>query len=320
MRKYIGLAILTFFSLYLYINTLFNLWVTQKVFFAVFIIFGVGLYLRLAIVFKDTRAIKKQIPLKSRNLQGDFVMTFIGAMLTYGLSIELGLGAVLASGIIGVFAALFMPKYAVAIFCGSFVGMSSVELLTLLPFTFASLVSATIFVFAKEVFNGYGGKLGTIALSSALIVTIVFREEYLEGAIFDVAQALSIVAVSAVAAFITYVMSIRLLQGPVLSSAFIGVLAGGFFPIFFTELGPTLAVVAFGASFVGMSSKKIMPHEGVILIAGVLFGLIFVFSAPYFGGAGGKLGTIAFLSVLMVSGLYHFLKALEDRKKCENSA
>jgi hypothetical protein len=37
-------------------------------------------------------------------------------------------------------------------------------------------------------------------------------------------------------------------------------------------------------------------------VAGLFIGVIFVYSAPVFGGVGGKLGTIAFGSIMAVYG------------------
>jgi len=41
-------------------------------------------------------------------------------------------------------------------------------------------------------------------------------------------------------------------------------------------------------------------------IAGVICALVFMFTSPYLGGAGGKLGTIAFGTVIALKGMIDF--------------
>ena len=53
--------------------------------------------------------------------------------------------------------------------------------------------------------------------------------------------------------------------------------------------------------FVGMSSAVIVPSVGFILAAGILAGVIYILSKNIFLGMGGKLGTMAFGGVLLVS-------------------
>ncbi len=305
MRKYVGFSVLTFFALILFASTLINLWRVHVVLFFLFWpVIALAVY-RIIVHGREVHAeIKTSYTIKSKHAFLDFAFTFVGAYLTYLLSIQLGLGGVLASGLIGVVAALFVKPYAVAIFCGSFLGMSSAELLDPILFVFAALVASTIFVLAKDVFNGFGGKLGTIALSSALITVVFVRQPFLDGPVFDDVEMVLIMVFSMVGALLTFVLNIRFNQGPVMASGLVGVLAGVLLPQAFEVIGPTLAIVTFGASFVGMSGLNRLKEESLVLFSGLFFGLIYIYSAPYFGGAGGKLGTIAFVSVLSVSGLH----------------
>jgi len=261
----------------------------------------------MLIELRKTPTYEETYPLFSKASGYDFTATFVGAILTYYLSINLGIGAVLASSIVGMVAVIFAKGYAVPAFCGSFVGMSSPELLGPVAFMFSSIAVSVIFVFVKDVFNGYGGKLGTTALSAALIISFVSGATFLEAAIYDNLEMFLIVLFSIIGALFTYIVSIRFKEGPVMASGLIGLMAGAFLPFFLGETGEMLAVVTFGASFVGMSASKKMPEETLMIFSGLVFGLIFIVSAPYFGGAGGKLGTTAFASVLSVYGLRHFL-------------
>ena len=303
MRKFIGFAILVFFTLVLFISSLINLWHIHYAFFLAFLLIVVFAGYRIFAHYQEVLDISKSYGFTSKPALYDFLATFFGAVITFVLSVYLGLGAVLASGIIGMLAALFLKPYAVPIFCGSFLGMSSPELLEPLVFILAALIAGGIFVLSKDVFNGFGGKLGTISLSSVLVTSFILSQTYLEAPIFDDFEMVLIVFFAMIGALLTFILNIRFQQGPVLASGFVGLIFGALLPVFFPEIGVTLAIVAFGASFVGMSNTKRMHEESLIIFAGLLFGLIYIFSAPYFGGAGGKLGTIAFASVLSVSGL-----------------
>ncbi len=258
-------------------------------------------------VYKEEVANKAAVMIASKSSIMLFVTVALGSYAAYGLNIVLE-SAVLGAGIVGVFAAIFVKPYQVPIYCGSFVGMSSPALFGFWQFTLATLLASSIFVLAKDIFNGYGGKLGTIALSGALVSTVALRGVFLEGSHYEVTVQLLIVVFSVVAAVVTYMLSIRLKWGPVLASGAIGVLAGLLLPLIFSEQGTTYAVVVIGASFVGMSGTNRFEDEVPMFVAGILFGLIFIFSAPYFGGAGGKLGTIAFMSVLSVKGLMYIFR------------
>lgn len=316
MKKLIGYTALSFFTALLFISTLNNLWHNHKIFFFVLSFFLIGVVVSLIQVFKELKPFPQGTLFLRPTTLHQFTAVFAGSVITYIISIYGGLGAVVGSALVGIFAALFFRPLAVPIFCGSFVGMASPELLTIGPFLLASGVAGVLFVLAIDSFNGFGGKLGTIALSSALIIWFFFRPDFLQGTIFTPLQSLVIVGLSALAALLTYVMSINLKQGPVLASAFIGLVAGGFLPFFSDTIGTTLAIVAFGASFVGMSNTERMPTHLGVMVGGVLFGLIFVYSAPYFGGAGGKLGTIAFASTLSLAGFRTIVLTLFPNRKC----
>jgi len=64
------------------------------------------------------------------------------------------------------------------IFTGSFVGMSTKEIFpgkSLLPYVLAGLISALIFVFGQNYFDGFGGKIGFIAFLSVFIVSVSWK-------------------------------------------------------------------------------------------------------------------------------------------------
>lgn len=233
----------------------------------------------------------------------DALAVAAAAVVTYGLSVHAGLGPVLASAFVGLFAGLALRRVAGAAYCGSFVGMAS-------PAVFpspegvalAGLVAGLAFVATAESFNGFGGKYGTLALFGCLSAVFLTDVDYAAGSSLEWRLAPAIVAVAVVAAVVTVVLRTRGEMGSVVASAAVGVVAGVAFPPILPELGSTLAAVAFCASFVGMSSAERLKTTGQVAGAGVLCGLVFVVVAPALAGAGGKLGTTAFVSCLAVAG------------------
>ena len=246
-----------------------------------------------------------------------FAAVFLGAVITYALSIYAGLGAVLASGIVGVAAAVLFKKYAAPVFCGSFAGMSSALLLNQWELIIAAVLAGIIYILAKNVLNGFGGKFGTIAFTSCLLAAYI-TGNWMPAKNFagwDVGLLLVFVSISA--AVLTYVLSIRLKLGPVLASALIGVMAGLWLPLIFPDYGVTMAVMAFCASFVGMSNPKRIKNEFFVAIAGLISGFAFIFSFTI-QGVGGKLGTIAFGSVMAVYGISKIFMKISGLKNSKS--
>ncbi|MFU8786265.1 MAG: hypothetical protein ACNA7U_03380 [Candidatus Izemoplasmataceae bacterium] len=315
ISRLLGFVTLTSFVMIILVLTLWNLILNQPVFLVVFSFFSIGAIVTIIKVFKEDVLGKPHVVLDIKKQGVDILMVVIGSFLTYIIHINTPFCIVLSSGLIGILAALFVKKYQVALYCGSFVGMSSPLLLGIYPFILASLLAGLIYILVKDVFNGYGGKLGTIALSGALITSLIAGTPFLEGTVYTLNQQLLIIFFSTFAATITYTLSIRFNQGPVLASGFVGFFLGAVLRFASATNGLMLAIVVIGASFAGMSNQARLKDERFVALAGVLFGLIFIFSAPFFGGAGGKLGTIAFLSVFSVHGITLVINKFQLRKQ-----
>ncbi|MFP4287163.1 MAG: hypothetical protein ACLFRI_05640 [Candidatus Izemoplasmataceae bacterium] len=310
VSRQVGYWILSFFVVVLFGLTLWNLILNNILFSLLFLFFNIGTFYSLFKIYKSEVAKKSPTTIhKDYMIEASFF--YVGSSLTYLIHNNTVLCIALSSALVGLIGALFIKKYQVAIYCGSFVGMSSGLLLSFIPFLAATLLAALIYAMVKDLFNGVGGKLGTIALSGALVTVLFTRSPFLEGSLFNTSEQLFIIGISVIASTLTFVINNRLKQGAVLASALTGFLMAGIFRVTYLDLNVTFGIVAIGASFVGMANQTRMKDERYIALAGVLFGLIFIYSAPYFGGAGGKLGTIAFLSVLSIMGitdLTHILK------------
>jgi hypothetical protein len=98
----------------------------------------------------------------------------------------------------------------------------------------------------------------------------------------------------------TYWLHIRFKVNPVLaSSAVTLLLAVSVIP--FTESAEWVQAIPYagiGGSFIGMSAKKNVKGFETVLLAAILFGVIFIHSSQFFEGFGGALGTSACISVL----------------------
>ncbi|UHQ98270.1 hypothetical protein HYG81_19540 (plasmid) [Natrinema zhouii] len=233
----------------------------------------------------------------------DALVVATAAVVTYELSIHAGLGPVRASALIGLVVGLALPQVDGAAYCGSFVGMVSPAVLSSLGgVAIAGTVAGLAFVAATDVFGGFGGKYGALALFGSLTSVALLDADYAVGStlVWEVVPA--IVAVAVVAAVATVVLRTHAGASAVVASAVVGLAAGLMFPIVLPTLGSTLVAVAFCASFVGMSSADRLGTLGQVVWAGLICGLVYVVVTPALAGTGGKLGTTAFVSCLAVAG------------------
>lgn len=93
------------------------------------------------------------------------------ATLTYFLNHNLGLGAIVANGLVGLAAAMFLPASLAGVaYTASFVGMSSTAILPSALWAFiGGAVLSVVVLSTTEVYAGIGGKGGTTAALSTLI-------------------------------------------------------------------------------------------------------------------------------------------------------
>jgi hypothetical protein len=243
------------------------------------------------------------LQLKQKDL---FIILFcvIGAVLAYVINVYIGLGAIIASAMIGLLGAILIPNYAVSIYCGSFVGMvSPLVLHDFYHVLLAALMAGFILMLSEDVYKGYGGKLGATAFIPWVILTVSNNVQLTTLHSLSITLMLDILFFSTLAAFSTYVIVQRLKHDVVTASSLVSLVAGLILPAVFPTNGTTFAAVAMSASFAGMSSKKIIKNEIQMLIVSLLLGIMFVYSYSQFGGTGGKLGTLAFASVITYKGI-----------------
>ncbi|MBW2960663.1 hypothetical protein [Mesonia aestuariivivens] len=113
----------------------------------------------------------------------DIFYIAIGGVTTYFLNVDLKLGAVIAAGITGTLAALIpylkpksntFKRIPLTVYCGAFVGMSQPNVASGYSFIlFACFLTGILFIGAKNLFNGFGGKLGTLAFGGVAFASLL---------------------------------------------------------------------------------------------------------------------------------------------------
>lgn len=301
----IAFSILSIFTMALFLMALFSSLAGE------FFLFPILLFLTVLLVFSMQKEFKNELKRSKNSLPSNsflvLLVTVTGALLSYILNVYLGLGAVVAASVVGLIGSSLVKKYAGPIYCGSFVGMVSPEVLH--DFThvlLASFIAGVLYILSQEVYKGVGGKLGAIAFSSWILLSMFSNVKLIKGSSISFRTGLYIFLYSIAGVLLTHVLSVRLDRNIVASSSAVSLVAGMVLPVIYPEIGNTIAAATMCASFVGMSSKKILRHEYDALLSGAMMGIFFLMSVEHFGGAGGKLGTIAFGSALSLKGLRDF--------------
>ena len=302
IRLIAGFVILSTFVIMLYGFIVYEAWVLHSIGGILVAIILIGVILAL---WHEARTLKQAETrrVSSAHIFLSFITLLGGSGAAYWISVHLSLGPVAGSALVGLLGALAFPQYSVPIYCGSFVGMSSAALLASpAELILAAGIAGVVYILAEDALNGFGGKLGTIAFSGSLLTGLGLQRQFLISPMPSFELAEQIVGLSVAAAILTYWLSITLNHGPVLASSAVGVAGGLLLPAISPETGPLLAVVVICATFTGMTAPKRFASPLPMIAAGLLTGIIFLYSVPVFGGTGGKLGTIAFGASLAVWG------------------
>lgn len=310
----IGFVILSIMALLLGGFASYEAWTLQPVGGVVMTLILLGLLFEIVRESKEIRKVKSDSVFTQKNLF-IFISVFVGTLVNYALRVSIGLNTVVATGLVMVVAAIVLPSYGVPISCGAFAGMASPALLNYGQMAIAAAVAGVVYVLALSAFNGFGGKLGTIAFTGCIITGLCLGSEFAHSPVpgWDVGRL--IVVYSIIAAVVAFCISIYLKRGAVMASGIVGLVGGLVLPAIYPDIGGTLAIPFICASFAGMSSAKRFPHIVPLAIAGLVAGLVFIYSMPLLCGAGGKLGTTAFVSVMAVRGYLNLVEKLGAKKQ-----
>jgi hypothetical protein len=291
---------------------------TQPVIGIVLIVGLIGVLFTLLNESKGLGAAKAEALFSNKNILS-FVAVVVGGLVSHFINIDLKLGLVVGSAVVGVVAAFLVPDYAVAAYTGSFVGMAGTKLLPgYAQLAMAAAVAGIVYILALTVFGGFGGKLGTISAFGCVFTGFCLSTEFTHPGVPGWNVGLLLVITSVVAALVTYYLNNNRKLGPVKASALVGLVAGVLLPRLpglAVGVGSTLAVMAICASFAGMSNTKRMPSWIPMAFVGLSAALVYMFANPFIGGTGGKLGTIAFGSNMAIRGLMDLVAKFQGSKK-----
>lgn len=231
-----------------------------------------------------------------------------GTLVTFGSVTELGLSPIVAASFVGVIAAIAFRSVAVPVYCGAFVGMTSPALFGSFWFAgLAALLSGLLFAIAHPLFHGVGGKLGTTAFVGVTMVVLATAASFQNAPLPGQFEFLQAVGLAALGAGITFSIHTRTVASPVLASGLVGLGGGLGVPVIFEGRVTLQAAAIYSASFAGMTDPRRIPNVWWIGVTGTGVGIVVVYTSPFLGGSGGKLGTIAFGSCL---GIHSILRKL----------
>jgi len=233
-----------------------------------------------------------------------------GAILTWVVQIYVPLGPVFASSVLGLIMGIFIPKYSIVFYCGTFVGMASPQVFIWEFILLAGGLAGLLFHLCQKVFTGVGGKLGTLAMLGSWMTVLLLQHTLAESPELSVIYLSLGFLVSVVSGFLTfYLHTLKYTNGVVASSlaGLVSLVLGFILGSAFVVSWQILATLGFAASFVGMSTKDRIPSWGYLLLALGFSTLLFFAFGDFYPGIGGKLGFIAFVSV---SGSYSVKKGL----------
>lgn len=301
--KLIIFAVFMGFVIYAFLTVIFNLETFLETFVA--IVFFVLLIIGSIVVANKTKHTSKD---KIKFLNWESLFVFAGVVITYEISYLFSFSSVLSSASIGFFGFLFFRKYSIGIYCGSFAGMISIALLNHYQMLIVGIVCVISFQIIKTILDGFGGRLGSIAFVSTTLVSFAFGKAMLEIE-FEVIWYL--VFVFAVAgSMISSLIHNQLGKSAVLASALPSLILAIIIDFLFPNLG-VYSGVFFTASFIGMSNKTVIPNWTISLIIGIILGIIFLLFLDFFNGFGGKMGLMAFASIMVSQGVFYLTKKVK---------
>ena len=319
------LSIIAYLVLALIVLVLFLLSIVSSVLSGHYVISVLKLAITFFLIYELQRTwlsniVRRKDILKGLALKSDdihiFLSVLIGSIFTYFLNHDLALGAVTASCLIGLFGALMLKKYQVPLYCGSFAGMVSYNIVSSYPgIIIVGVFAGLLYVISREVFNGFGGKLGAMAFFGTAVSSVILGTISKTMVLPEISLNYWLILYFVIGAGTTFLMKEKLKFSAVLASAIAGLAGALLLPLLHGDQGTVLAVGLFCGTFVGMSSVDRLFNFRCILLAGLLGAIVFSYTQPYFTGLGGKLGAIAFGSGIAAAGIYNFTERFRNGKK-----
>ncbi|MCF7924615.1 MAG: hypothetical protein K9L64_05915 [Candidatus Izimaplasma sp.] len=232
-------------------------------------------------------------------LEWDSIAVIIGVVLTFSLVEYLSVPVIIASAAVGLAGHFLIKNYEVAIYCGSFAGMISPFIFNFGEVLILAFFAALYFMFTKRIFKGYGGKLGTTAFLASVTTAFILNKSFFTLDISSDFYLLFIISILGVIS--TYLVQHNLKQTAVMASATTSIVFAGV--LFVLDINVIYSAIFFTASFIGMTNKIVIPNTYVAFISAIVLAVVFYLFEPYFNGAGGKMGMMAFTSVVITTSI-----------------
>lgn len=308
LSSIISLIIYGVLSMFLVLSSLYNALINRQLFYSAILLITligliVGHYREYQMVIVGE---KEQLKKEKFGLNDVFIILFttLATLLTFYINNSLHLGGVVASSLVGLMGPLFIPKYQRAIFCGSFAGMASTLIFTNVWWIgLAGLLSGIILAISREIYDGFGGKLGASGFFGTVSASMLAGQFILFAENTSLNADLNIAVYFIIGAVVTYYVNKINKTGTVMASSAVGVIGGLILPVIYGAPGINYAVSLFCGSFVGMTIIDRLTTEFYLFISSFMGSIIYFYSQISFVGLGGKLGTTAFASVVAWWGL-----------------
>lgn len=141
-------------------------------------------------------------------------------------------------------------------------------------------------------------------LFSLVFIVVAYVRSPRSTAIHSKIETLLFPFVIGLSGVLSFYLSTNLEVGPVIASAGIGFLASFFPQLFKSEFLKSLPAPIYCGTFVGMCGSFLTEDYFFIAYAGLVTGVIYLLTRDALNGIGGKLGTIAFGGVVVVSFIF----------------
>ena len=313
----ISFIIFVIISLFLVLSSLFNALNTGAYLFsAILVLILVGLVSGHHKEFQEVLVKEKERLKKGRLNRFDFyvVISTLGAtVLTFFFNNNLSLGSVVASSLVGLLGMMLLPSLQKSIFCGSFAGMASSMIFTNIWWVaLAGLLSGLLLAGSREIYDGFGGKLGASGFFGTATVSILANRFIYLNEIGDLNRDYNLVFYFILGAVVTFYVNKINKTGTIFASSTTGLVAGLILPALYGPIGASYAVAAFTGTFVGMTVLDRLSNEFYLFFTSLFGGVIFLYTQVNFTGLGGKLGTTAFATVVAWWGLLYLYDQSND--------
>lgn len=235
-----------------------------------------------------------------------FVIT-LAAGSTHAL--QAWMSPLMASALVALMFSMLWKNVESDAFLGTFIGMTLFGYGSLPLVMLAAFVAALGLCLFGPWLHHVGGRGGFLAFLGVWLVYGLF-----ESPLSIVVRAISAidVLVALLASLMTIELKNRFQWSSVQASAGVGVLLGILW-ISFPSVLPSVWLIGYGATFVAMTTKKILS-DSAVMTASILYPFVYLSFQSQFVGYGGKLGMAAMLSVLSVCGLIELATRLTSRE------